>query len=72
MGDDFGSGPVTDCRQQCRAAPRQKSKQMQPEPMPSPINYPVYQGVWFINEIETQLFIWHTPCLIQPNPVLYY
>ena len=51
MGDDIGSGSVTDCRlrlfsdhrwdtQQCRAAPRQKSNQTQPEPMSSPINYP--------------------------------
>ena len=42
MGDDIGSGSVTDCplrsdsdirwhTQQCRAAPRQKSKQVQPE-----------------------------------------
>ena len=51
MGDDIGSGSVTDCllrsflplfrhTQQCRAAGRQKSKQMQPELMSSPINYP--------------------------------
>ena len=62
MVGEIGLGSVTDCRlrsdsdlrqhtQQCRAAPRQKSKQMQPEPMSSPINYPVYQGVWFINKI---------------------
>ena len=53
MGDDIGSGLVTDYRlrsfsdhrrhtQQCRAAPRQKSKQMQPELMSSPINYSAY------------------------------
>ena len=53
MGDDIGSGWVTDCllrlfsdlkghTQQCRAALRQKSKQTEPEPEPmsSPINYP--------------------------------
>ena len=53
MGDDIGSGSVTDCllrsfsdhklhTQQCRAAPQQKSKQTQPKPklMSSPINYP--------------------------------
>ena len=53
MGDEIGSGSVTDCSlmsfydhrwytQQCRAAPLQKSKQTQPEPMSSPINYPAY------------------------------
>ena len=53
MGDDIGSGSVTDCllrsfsdlkghTQQCRAALRQKSKQTKPEPMSSPINYPAY------------------------------
>ena len=47
MGDDIGSGSVTDCclrsfsdhrrhTQQCRAALRRKSKQTQPEPMSSP------------------------------------
>ena len=51
MGDDIGSGSVTDCLsrlfsdlkghiQQCRAALQQKSKQTKPEPMSSPINYP--------------------------------
>ena len=53
MGDDIGSGSVTDCHlrsfsdhrqhtQQCRAALRRKSKQTEPEPMSSPINYPAY------------------------------
>ena len=51
MGDDIGSGSVTDCllrsfsdlkghTQQCRAALRQKLKQTEPEPMSTPINYP--------------------------------
>ena len=50
MGDDIGSGSVTDCllrsfsdlkghTQQCRAALRRKSKQTKPEPKASPINY---------------------------------
>ena len=54
MGDDIGSGSVTDCllrsffdpkghTQQCRAAIRQKSKQTEPELMSSPINYPAYR-----------------------------
>ena len=53
MGDDVGTGLVTDCclrsfsdhrrhTQQCRAAPRQKLKQTHPKPMLSPINYPAY------------------------------
>ena len=51
MGDDIGSGSVTDCRprlfsghrhntQHCRAALQQKSKQTEPEPMSSPIDHP--------------------------------
>ena len=59
MGDDIGSGSVTDCHlrsffnhrrhtQQCRAAPQRKSIQTQPEPMSSPINYPAYfWHLWF-------------------------
>ena len=54
MGDDIGSGSVTDCllrsfsdhkrhTQQCRAALQQKSKQTKPELMSSPINYPAYR-----------------------------
>ena len=50
MGDDIGSGSVTNSHlrsfsdhrrhtQQCKAASWQKSKQTQPESMSSPINY---------------------------------
>ena len=63
MGDDIGSGSLTDCRlrsfsdhrrhtQQCRTAPWQKSKQMQPKTMSSPINYPDYTGQHIV---KTQL-----------------
>ena len=53
MGDNIGSGSVTDCllrsfsdlkghTQQCRAALWQKSEQTEPELISSPINYPAY------------------------------
>ena len=51
MGDNIGSGSVTDCllrsfsdlkghTQQCRAALQQKSKRTEAKRMSSPINYP--------------------------------
>ena len=53
MGDDIGSGSVTDSllrlfsdlkghTQQWRAALGRISKQTEPKPMSSPINYPAY------------------------------
>ena len=56
MGDDIGSGSVTDCllrsfsdhkrhTQQCRAALQQKSKQTEPELMSSPIKPSLFNHI---------------------------